>query len=197
MQANYFEIGGGYSAGRDLLSPHWRQRNVETRLLPSEVVSLFDSVEYFNGFFVEPVPLQVIDLIRDLKPHENATVVQAAIAGEVGIQKMGVSLNQRMGMLTETAWSYYGEDDDYFHVACMTLDLLFTFLNKTPDLLRIDIEGAEVNVLDTYSFKPKPRCIIVDAHFKNNELVSKILTKNGYYCFEHPNQAEDIVGILT
>ncbi len=35
MQANYFEIGGGYSAGCDLLSPHWRQRNVETGLLLS------------------------------------------------------------------------------------------------------------------------------------------------------------------
>ena len=77
------------------MSPHWRQRNVETGLLPSEVVSLFDNVEYFNGIFVEPVPLQVIDLIRDLKPHDNATVIQAAIAGEIGIQQMGISLNQR------------------------------------------------------------------------------------------------------
>ena len=197
MIANYFEIGGGYSAGRDLLSADWRQRNVETGLLPPEVVSLFNNVEYFNGFFVEPVPLQVIDLIRDLKPHDNATVIQATIASEIGIQQMGISLNQRMGMLTETAWSYYGKDDDYFHVACLTLNMLFSSLNEFPDLLRIDIEGAEIGVLETYDFRPKPRVIIVDAHYKNSEACKTILKGHGYRCFGHSKQPEDVVGVLT
>ncbi len=87
------------------------------------------------------MPLQVIDLIRDLKPHDNATVIQATIASEIGIQQMGISLNQRMGMFTETAWSFYGKDDDYLYVACLTLNMLFSSLNAIPSpFLSVSVE---------------------------------------------------------
>ena len=45
-----------------------------------------------------------------------------------------------------------------------TLDTLIHFCPYPVDLIRVDCEGAELEIFENFSFSPKPRHIIIEPH---------------------------------
>ena len=196
----YYEIGAGWPVGGFLLSEGWQKAD-NSKVLTSDIIRAFSDVSFFDGYFVETVPKQVSDLIEKFHSFHNAHVVQAAVSGAIGIEKVNVA-NKRMANLETTqVWdmekSQPKPDITTFFTTCINLDTLFEQLKATPDFLRIDIEGAEVATLMAYNFASKPKCIIVDHHHINAKSVNNILTAQGYECTPHPNIPEDVIGILN
>ena len=191
-RGTYFEIGAGWPQGGFLLDEDW-QRNYGDVLTP-ETVKVLSDFSAFDGYFVEAVPEQVESLHETFKHRENATVINAAISGSPGMQALHV-FSSGMGVLQEYSLGQSAFVKS-FSVNCMDLDTLFANVGETPDLLRVDIEGAEVSTLEAYSFDPKPRVIIVDTHLRNKERVTAILEGQGYVVLQHPEAVEDVIGIF-
>lgn len=92
-------------------------------------------------------------------------------------------------------WTHKFENITKNDVQCMTLDALIDKYDvKHIDFLKIDIEGMEYVILDTYSWKVKPKLIKVEvAHWRKRilgHIQSKLATlgylvykeKSDWYC---------------
>ena len=194
----YYEIGAGWPVGAFLLNEGWQDS--KNKALTPEIINALSDFDSFDGYFVETVPKQVSNLTHFFSGTKNAHVIQAAISGNVAIQKVKVA-HERMANLVNTELSDMCKDLPIeqvtsFYVACLDLNTLFHNMQALPDFLRIDIEGAEIVALCAYDFTPKPKVVVVDAHHQNNDAVRNILTNQGYTCFSHPTLPEDIVAIL-
>ena len=195
----YYEIGAGWPVGGFLLSKGWQQVDKPQVIIP-EILEAFSDIDFFNGYFVETVPAQVSNLTEHFSGTPNAHVIQSAVSGGVGIQRVKVA-HKRMANLEATqVWdmcqSLPVDEVTSFYVTCLDLNTLIRNMQAYPDYLRIDIEGAEIVALCAYDFNPRPRVIVVDTHHQNDDAVRNILTQKGYRCFTHPAVPEDVVGIL-
>lgn len=186
-QATYVEIGAGPHPSRPqtseyLLKEDW-QTHIETqRTFSAEMLNMFSDVPFFEGYFVEPVPSQVQALLQNMGEHTNAHIIPCAVSGQVGLKTFDIDACG-LGYLKDTKLTHIGwRVVSTLKIITLSLDTLFDYLAITPDLLRIDIEGAEVETLYNYSFHRKPRCITVDAHQVNDNTVMNILQKHGYEC---------------
>ena len=63
------------------------------------------------------------------------------------------------------------------YVMSITLDHLIQAFLHQPYMLRINVEGAEVEILESYSWEHKPTIIEVDTHIENKEMCGEILTQ--------------------
>ena len=79
-------------------------------------------------------------------------------------------------------------------VGSFTLDQIFDCVCNDSgidaiDILKLDIEGAEINVLQHYSFQRKPRLLMVEIHFFDHEnageIVKQIVEPHGYQQIRH------------
>lgn len=195
----YYEIGAGWPVGGFLLSKGWQNADKPQVMIP-EILEAFSDISFFDGYFVETVPVQVSNLTEHFSGMSNAHIIQAAISGSVGIQRIMIA-QKHMGNLDATKIWDMNQDlpvDEVtsLYVTCLDLNTLFRNMQAYPDFLRIDIEGAEIVTLCTYDFNPRPKIIIVDTHHQNNDAVRDILIRNGYTCSVHPNMSEDVVGVL-
>lgn len=90
----------------------------------------------------EPLAENANNLIRHVRLNElsNTTFVQAALASRTGLSPFAISESNSMGCLSEQSTSYL--------VPTMTADgWLRDFPDCRPDLIKIDVEGAEAQVL--------------------------------------------------
>ena len=202
MIGNYFEIGANGTVGEFLLSHGWQYSAQASQHLSDKIIESLKQFARFNGYFVEGNPDTIYQLANRFENVPNATFIEATISDQVSVEKKHLIHG---GGVTLDKTTFYGdmtsfETDDYYTqylAACIDLDTLFAKLNQYPDFLRIDIEGAEKTVLETYRFDPPPRCIVVDHHFKNHDTVLTILQNKGYTCFPHPITPEDVIGVYN
>ena len=79
-------------------------------------------------------------------------------------------------------------------VECMRLDTLIdSFGIETIDYCKIDVEGHELNVLQTYSWRVKPAILKIEHKHLPGGSLARILKPQGYTIFP---ENEDIYAIL-
>ena len=191
----FYEIGafGAYSAY--LSDDNWKEesQSLENKgqdlLVPLKYTTEYDR---WAVYMIEPLARNM-RFMQDHVPqhHPKVKLIQAAIGSHNGIQVLDsidigkynkgefgtdhTASHQKTNMFT---WQI--KPDFQFYTYVLTLDKLFHELSAWPTVLRIDIEGAEADVLNAYSFNPKPRIIQVDTHDINREACRAILEAHGY-----------------
>ena len=168
----------------------------------------------WRGIFVEPVPIYAESLRKKVSKYPNAIVEQVAITSRDGTismdsmddisltgvnkwkrgishisQSPGVSkYNYTSGSITTTT------NSKKLMVECMKLDdLIDKHKVETIDLLQLDVEGHEIVVLTSYSWKIKPTMMKIEHKYVNDNDLVALLNSKGYHCFY---EANDIYAIL-
>jgi FkbM family methyltransferase len=172
----------------------------------------------WRGIFVEPVPLYAESLRQKVSKYPNAIVEQVAITSRDGVitmdtmndislsgvnkWKRGIShisqvagtskYNYTSGSITLNASTSLGSKK--LMVDCMKLDNLIDKHNvQSIDLLQLDVEGHEIVVLTSYSWKIKPTMMKIEHKYVNDNDLVALLESKGYHCFY---EANDIYAIL-
>jgi FkbM family methyltransferase len=132
-----------------------------TSLIASRLVGPSGRVEAF-----EPSPSNRQRLVRsiELNGSSNVAVHREAIAGQAGTRPFRLHEMSPMSGLVD------GRDDSTIEISCTTLDHLGQRL-PSPDLIKIDTEGSELEVLrggQQLLATTRPRLII---EFTNPQLV--------------------------
>ena len=200
MKSVFYEVGACSALSHYLLKPEWatyfddgdpsKRQYGWGPLIPASYAEFHSEWEIV---LVEPNPIQCAELMKWITKKPQARLVTCAIAGD-----MGLNLMQEWDVRHNKSW---GEPEstpihqlervahivpmgapviNAFLVPTYTLDVLIASLGTPPTVLRIDIEGAEVEALEAYSFSPAPRMIQVDHHFVNLQAVRDILVGQGY-----------------
>jgi len=168
----------------------------------------------WRGILVEPIPLYAESLRKKVLKYPNAIVEQVAITSRDGTISMdsmddisitgvnkwkrgishisqtpGVSkYNYTSGSITTTT------NSKKLMVECMTLDgLIDKHKIETIDLLQLDVEGHEIVVLTSYSWKIKPTIMKIEHKYVNDNDLVALLNSKGYHCYY---EANDIYAIL-
>ena len=149
---------------------------------------------------VEPLPQHycVLELNARLNKLENVELVRACIAGSRGVRRLYVPCYSANASLIEEYAERAGRVERAVHTRCITLqDLLEETGLKEIDLLKMDLEGAELEVLESSEDLLDPaiiRRIVVEVHrevVKPYE-VSSLLEEAGYdvLVYEAPGALE-------
>ena len=193
----FFEIGAQWLTLRGLLEPQWKDAVRQGELTEQGLNVPCYVTEWCNewtGYFVEPLASVMVEMLSWHKPYWDAHYIQCAVAGTDSLQKAEIrefeSGECRMAMIPIEK-SAFGTDGlrnskcaGHFYVPTLTLDSLFASLGVQPDILRIDIEGMEVEVLEQYTFNPMPTYVQIDHHWFNKEACWNILSQHGYNIVE-------------
>lgn len=148
----------------------------------------------WKGVFVEPVP-RYAEKLRDQIEGLDAVVVEAAISdydGEAdflvskalgnwvdGISHIDSPLHEGTALLHMPSNKQFIESR--ISVPCMTLDSLLESQGiDHVDLMKIDIEGHEMNVIRNYSWRIKPACIKIEHAHVNDVMLKVMLERQGY-----------------
>lgn len=192
MKANIFEIGAAGPVSEYLIKNPKNWVNVsEERLLTGEpLVIPLDFKERYTDlevFLIEPLP-EIVDAFlghfgNKFKNHLH--IIQCAVGGTNSLRFIRlVDLAQLKGTCGRMAhfpeYLFTDNQGPGFYIPTFTLDTLFQSLNAYPTVLLVDIEGAEIETFEAYSFDPPPEIIIVDHHGKNYQKLENIFTKNNY-----------------
>lgn len=181
----FYEIGAAGQHLSYLLEPDWKEQTEQRIKEGKPTFAPTDLCEEWVGYFVEPLGRAMADMLKWNK-WSNAHYIQCAVAGRTELKR--ASIVEFIGdnpwdMTTIADSSFYEtwakEVSSYF-VPTLTLDELFRSLEAPPDLLRLDIEGAEIETLLAYSFDPKPRIIQIDHHNINKYACCEVLRHQGY-----------------
>ena len=170
----FFEVGAAGQFLSYLLEANWkelvyeRERNGDPMFVPTSFTEIFDN---WTGYFIEPLPQPMANMLKWDKGHPDwdAHYIQCAISGKNEFREMSViefldSKPWQMGTLADEGfYQNWAQAVNSFWVQTLTLDTLFSHLGVYPDLLRIDIEGAEEEALAAYSFNPSPRIIQIES----------------------------------
>jgi FkbM family methyltransferase len=133
----------------------------------------------------------LVDLLRRTgasQPAENAeiTVVPVAVASEVSLRDFSIAARSRASnALAEYGNSQMGGIVERQVVPAFNLDWLLTRL-PVPDLIKIDVEGAEAEVLCNQSHmlnKVRP-VIICEVGSRSSEEITRLLTDASYRLFD-------------
>ena len=186
----FFEVGAAGQFLGYLLENNWktlvheRERDSSPMFVPASFTEIYDR---WTGYFVEPLSFPMSKMLEwdETHPDWDAHYIQCAVSGKNQLREMSViefvsSSPWQMGTLSdESFYESWAQKANTLWVQTLTLDTLFSSLGVYPDLLRIDIEGAEVDALEAYSFNPPPRIIQVDYH-QNRLACMEILEANNY-----------------
>jgi FkbM family methyltransferase len=129
----------------------------------------------------EPMDSNVPALARNfaLNDVRHAEVVRSAVSDAAGPVRMSLGNNQATGHLAD-------DGDDLVTVGSTTVDAFVAAGNRPPDLVKIDVEGAEDRVLagmvETLgAYRPTVLC---ELHYgredPRREAITKILSDAGY-----------------
>jgi len=159
--------------------------------------SLLD--EGWRGFFIEPIPEYLKSLQQKVSsPERDATFLNVAVSDKNGYNIMtyvdpktvkqqwirGIShLNSDSSNLINknNEQGYDLGDIKQISVPTVTLDWLIQLIDvKSIDMLRIDVEGHELNILQNYSWSIKPKRIKVEHKFIDKKNLLDLLVTNGY-----------------
>ena len=198
----FVEIGAGQCAEwtylirddwRDIARrKHWTDR---LRALPDAWLS---EVGHWHGYLVEVHPGNFCALVektvanKSLRPFlHKLTFINAAISAETShFTTMGMETGMLKGLFVNRfslreARPFHPntvENTVDFGVFTVSLETLFSAIgHKQIDLLRLDVEGAEVPILEAYPFHIKPHLLSIEHHSKTGEtFVRRVLETQGY-----------------
>lgn len=160
--------------------------------------------EGWAGYFIEPIPESINSLINKVRrPNRMAQFHNIAISDRDGTMDMvyidpktaseewvrGISHSAKGGSnliyLNERLGHQIGNKKT-ITVPCLTLD---TYLQRHGitriDMLRVDVEGHEIDVLQNYSWTIKPKYIKIEHKFVDLNKLWGIITKQGYEIMNH------------
>ena len=134
----------------------------------------------------EPLAQNAANILRHLELNaiKNVTLIQAAVANEPGLSGFRIAGHNAMGAIS-------GSSTDYI-VPTVTLDALVaagTF--PVPDLIKMDVEGAESRVLDgaLKLLASRKTSLLIALHgHKQMELCLARLEQSGYSAFQLDGQ---------
>jgi FkbM family methyltransferase len=154
--------GGGASVYLNLSEPEQTQRFV-TALHPGQV--LFDigaNVGYYtllgsrlvgpkgHVMAFEPVVRNLVFLYRhlDLNKNENVLIVPATCSNRLGVRTFYPGQNCALGHLASSNDLDKGRPSDSLIVPVVTVDEVVACAQVFPDVMKIDVEGTELQVLE-------------------------------------------------
>lgn len=197
----FVEIGTGHAAEWTyLIRDNWqevtrrKQRTDELRAIPAKWLS---HPRTWHGYLVEAHPRNFCSLVektaadKTLRPFlHRLTFINAAISDATQLSTMGMETGVFKGLfanrftLTEAQPFHKRTVNNTlnFQIFTVSLDTLLSALGHTHiDLLRLDVEGAEVPILCAYRWHIKPNIISVEHHCPEGEnTVRHILERQGY-----------------
>ncbi len=197
----FVEIGTGQRAEWTyLIRDDWqdiaRSKRRSNRLLTLPESWLSEQGNW-HGYLVEAHPRNFSALVektvadKKLRPFlHRLTFINAAISGTSQFTTMGMETGIFKGLFVNRytltdARSFHPSAVDNtvdFGIFTVSLEALLSAIgHEHIDLLRLDVEGAEVPILKTYPFHIKPLLLSVEHHSKAGKtLVRQILEKHGY-----------------
>ena len=112
-------------------------------ILASRAVGRAGSVVAF-----EPVVRNLVFLQRhvDLNRAANVKILPFALSEKNSIASFSLGNNSAMGHLVESNGASNGKNNDLVYVPTVSLDEIAAKLNLAPDVMKIDVEGAEMDV---------------------------------------------------
>lgn len=206
--------GGGASVYFNMVEPEQTAAFVET-LKPADV--FFDvgaNVGYYTvlgakavgarGRVVafEPLVRNLNYLYRHVQMNrlENVKIIPSACSDTISLAAFSSGQNTAMGHLAETIGSCAETlENDIALVSTVTLDAVAARLHVTPNVLKIDVEGAELAVLRGASERvlpARPR-IFLSVHSKTLRADCLKLLRDFDYEFEPLGDAENTMEFLA
>lgn len=196
----FIEVGSAhYGALTPLLDQNWHQNALKViedgseNRFPAELLS-YDGE--WEGYFVEPTPARLAHLVEEKRFSKNAHCIQGALAAESIFIEMPIIGRAEMPSAT---LKFYHNTKIHYKVILQTftLDDLLDFLDFTPTLLFMDVEGVEQEVLDTYSFSRCPEFWMVDMHQSQRNIMKSIniFEEKGYQILTtkgHPKDQDEL-----
>lgn len=158
----------------------------------------------WRGYFIEPIPryMQLLQLEIQKQKLNNAIFEQSAITnydGEIemvfvsrpdeqwkrGISHIKLKDGQVPQNYTSNLIQHNGFNSETINVNALTLN---SFLIKHEieeiDLMKIDVEGHELIILESYDWIIKPKFLKIEHKFVNNLRLINLLNKQGYFVWE-------------
>lgn len=154
--------GGGGSVYFDLVEPEQTSRFAETLAEGDVFFDVGANVGYYtvlgarlvgkSGFIVafEPVARNLAHLYKhvEINELENVSIIPSACSDEISLAAFSTGPNNAMGYLTGGDNSdNEATEKNLMLVPTVTLDAAAEKLGVTPNVLKIDVEGAELSVL--------------------------------------------------
>lgn len=198
----FVEIGTGHRAEWTyLVRDDWRdvardkQRTDRLRVLPEPWLS---EPGKWHGYLVEGHPGNFASLVektladKHLCPFlHRLTFINAAISAETShFTTMGLETGSLKGLFVNRFTLKEGqpfhtsvvENTVAFCLFTVSLDTLFSAIgHKHIDLLRMDVEGAEVPIFKAYPWQIKPTLLSVEHHSpEGKNFIQQILDTHGY-----------------
>jgi FkbM family methyltransferase len=146
----------------------------------------------WNGIIVEPVPGLAASL-RDAAKGLPVEIIEAAVSDLNGEVEMmiasgddwvrGIShvvSNNHLGARLSDNPDNTRHFSDRITVKAMTLDTLLRETNSAIDFMKIDAEGHELNILQNYSWRIKPKTIKVEHKHVDDEALVRLLEAQDY-----------------
>ena len=140
--------------------------------------------------------VQLLRRTSAAQPAKNApiTVVPVAVASEVSLRGFSIAARSRAcNTLVEYGNSQMGGVEQQQVVASFNLDWLLTRL-PIPDVIKIDVEGAELEVLRNQSrmLNQVRPVIICEVGSQSSDEITRLLTCASYHLFDGRKSLEDL-----
>jgi FkbM family methyltransferase len=167
----------------------------------------------WKGYFIEPIPVYMNSLrtnIQNQNLADNAIFEQSAITNYNGTIEMvyvtdpneqwqrGIShVHSNDGNVSNfTSNLIYRNEFTSERVTVPSLTLN-SFLKKHDinqiDLLKIDVEGHELIILENYDWVIKPNLLKIEHKFVNDIRLTNLLTERGYFVWQ---EVDDMYAFL-
>lgn len=158
---------------------------------------------YDFGYFVECDPYSIPTIFQTLESSNISEDKYAVICMAIAGHNENVTIFERRRSFGNL--KNYNELEvnkertllQSIYVSCISLDNLIDLFEMKPDLIRINVEGAEVEIIANYSFFHKPQFFEIDTHIENKKICSDILESRGYKVRNSIYNDWDIYATLT
>lgn len=194
MKKNVFlEIGSCRSVRFwPFLYPDWKDRirNGNSSVKSHIFDELLDIDGGWEGWFVEPIPSHLDYLTKQgYAELPNAHFVQGAVHGDSQLCEFGIYTDDSWEDPTPMgSFIFYKDEvaDRVIHQTLIlkpfTLDELLDYVSITPNLIKMNVEGSERPVLETYSWSRLPDFWQINIHndLNNQHFAVELFEKQGY-----------------
>lgn len=184
------EIGGGIFGHLWFLSgPHVDPQKLDDDLRNRVPGGILEYTGPWENYIVEVDPTNFLKILNRVKEFEseNTFLILGGLSAKsdfrlIPVYKPNVNIHN-MGSLVAPAYPWFEEERPEYHyyIKTFTLDELLGWIPNLPVIVRIDIEGEERSVFETYSWAYMPHVWQVDHHNRNVDWFVKLFESKGYH----------------